>query len=367
MRSSLRSQQRLAPLGRILFVGLPLAALAFGTGCGAAAPMAPPVEATVAPAQPPGAAADAPAQAPAPPPPPPAQASRGYAPPPAPIDAHARQPSAEALAVPAMAPPAPAPPPAASPAPARPAPAGRGAVAKATPPGPAKAAPPPPKAPPPPPPRPAERAAKAPPNAPPQGVPAVPAAPLLIYVGDFQMVVEQEEMAPTLDRVIDIAESLGGYLAGRKDTSVQVRVPSARFRESLVRIEKLGEVQHRSVSADDVSEQYSDLEGRLVNLKATRHRLQEFLARAGTMADMLTVGRELERVAAEIEQIEGKMRYLRSRAAFSLVTVSLTARPKPVIKVAEKTPPPPPPPEVELPIDWLGRVTLDRLLNLRSR
>jgi hypothetical protein len=190
---------------------------------------------------------------------------------------------------------------------------------------------------------------------------------LLIYVGDYQMAVDEAEVALTLDRVIDVAESLGGYLAGRKDTMVQVRIPSARFRESLTRIEKLGDVLHRTVTADDVSEQYSDLEGRLTNLRATRQRLQEFLARSGTMADMLQVGRELERVAAEIEQIEGKMRYLRSRAAFSLVTVAVQAKPKPIVKIVETPPPPPPPREVELPIDWLKRVGLDRLLNLQSR
>lgn len=193
---------------------------------------------------------------------------------------------------------------------------------------------------------------------------------MLIYVGDYQMAVDEADLALTLDKVIDIAESLGGYLAGRKDTSVQVRIPSARFRESLLQIEKLGDVLHRTVTADDVSEQYSDLEGRLLNLRATRHRLQEFLARSGTMADMLQVGRELERVAAEIEQIEGKLRYLRSRAAFSLVTVAVQAKPKPIAKIADTPPPPPPPPpprEVDLPIDWLTRVGLDRLLNLRSR
>ncbi len=196
--------------------------------------------------------------------------------------------------------------------------------------------------------------------------PAGPSAPLLIYVGDLAMLVADETVVPkTIDTIIDLAESLGGYLAGRKDTSVQVRVPSARFRESLTLIEKIGEVTHRSVTADDVSEQYSDLEVRLTNLKATQKRLHEFLARSGTIADMLTVGQELERVSGQIEAIEGKMRFLRSRAAFSVVTVNLAVKPKQAVIVARTDPPPPPPREVALPIDWLPRVGLDTLLNLR--
>jgi hypothetical protein len=82
---------------------------------------------------------------------------------------------------------------------------------------------------------------------------------------------------------------------------------------------------------------------------------------------MLTVGRELERVAGEIEQIEGKMRFLRSRAAFSLITVTVQQKPKPVTKIVETPPPPPPPRDVSLPIEWLSRLGLDRLLNLQSR
>ncbi len=180
------------------------------------------------------------------------------------------------------------------------------------------------------------------------------------------MVVADEVVLPkTIDTIIDTAESLGGYLAGRKDTSVQVRVPSSRFRESLQLLEKLGEITHRSVTADDVSEQYSDLEVRLANLKATQKRLHEFLSRSGTIPDMLTVGRELDRVSGEIEAIEGKMRFLRSRAAFSVVTVNLSVKPKAVAVVAGVDAPPPPPREIALPIDWLPRVGLDSLLNLR--
>ena len=189
-------------------------------------------------------------------------------------------------------------------------------------------------------------------------------APLLIYTGDLSVQVEDGEVALTLDKVVELAESLGGYLAGRKDTSVQVRVPSARFRDAFSHLEKLGEVMHLSVTADDVSEQYSDLEVRLTNLRATRQRLQELLARAGGIPDVLQVERELERVAAEIEQIEGKMRFLRSRAAFSLLTVNVAVRPRTVAKVVETTPPPV---QVDLPIDWLSRIGLGRLLNLRDR
>lgn len=189
-------------------------------------------------------------------------------------------------------------------------------------------------------------------------------APMLIYVADMRVQVEEPALVRTLDRVIDIATSLGGYLAGRSNTSVQVRVPSPRFREALAAIETIGDVKNRSVTAEDVSEEFHDITVRLSNLRATQKRLQELYARASTMADVLTVERELERVGAEIDRLEGRMRYLQSRAAFSFVTV--TVEPRPGVVVAKEEPPPPPPPrrEVELPVEWLHRLGLDTLLNL---
>ncbi|MFO0760544.1 MAG: DUF4349 domain-containing protein [Byssovorax sp.] len=359
MHDLLRSPRRTGTGMRRLLVTLmmQLSMLGLSTGCGAAPPMS--ADAPVMREAPGGMAMPAP-------PPPPADAPAAAAPPPAqpapaPVAPGAAPAMYEEQAAPASAP-------------ARaPAAAGKASVAKGAPP-PAKGAPPAPAKTPPPPakaPPPAKTADKAPANdkaADKAPGPTTPAAPLLIYVGDLQMQVLEEAAIPaSIDKVIDVAETLGGYLAGRKDTSVQVRIPSAYFREGFTRIEQIAEVLHRSVTADDVSEQYSDLEVRLANLRATHKRLQEFLAKSGSIQDMLTVGRELERVAGEIEAIEGKMRFLRSRAAFSLVTVAFQVKPKPVVVVAQKDPPPPPPPPIRpisLPIPWLPKVGLDNLLNL---
>lgn len=190
-------------------------------------------------------------------------------------------------------------------------------------------------------------------------------APLLIYTGGLGMEVAEPAVIPTtIDKIIDTSESFGGYLASRSDTSVVVRVPSKHFRDALTAFEKLGEVKRRNVNAQDVSEEFHDLEVRLTNLKSVQKRLQEFLARAANVNDALTVERELERVGREIDQIEGRMRFLRARATFSTITVDLSAKPKQQI-VANGPPPPPPPRTIDLPIDWLSRVGLEALLNLR--
>ncbi len=195
-----------------------------------------------------------------------------------------------------------------------------------------------------------------------QAAQAAQPAPMLLYTADVHMTAERAEITPLLDRITDLAYSLGGYLVQRSNNMVRVRVPSARFREGLGRVEGLGEVLQRSINADDVSEEFHDLQVRLANLQAVRARLEQFLARASNVAEALQVERELERVAGEIDRIQGRMRFLSSRAAFSLVTVQVTPRPTIPLPVASPTPPRR---LLNLPVPWLDRLGLGNLLQMR--
>lgn len=215
--------------------------------------------------------------------------------------------------------------------------------------------------------------APSPDSAPKKGKEAPPAdgraASLVVYTGQLAMLTENGKMPESIDAIIDVAESLGGGLMGRRDDGVDIRVPSSQFRTALKGIEKVAPVTARSVKADDVTEQVHDLEVRLSNLKATQKRLQDFLSRAQNVNEALTVGRELERVAQEIDVIEGRVGFLRSRASFSQISVALREKPKeqPLVVV---TPPPPPPKVIppsevpNLPVPWLERLGVDPVLSI---
>lgn len=191
-------------------------------------------------------------------------------------------------------------------------------------------------------------------------------APVIIYQGDLRMVADEDAIPKTIDKIIDVAESFGGHVAGRKDQSVVIKVPSASFRDAMTAIDAMGGVVGRSITADDVSEEFNDLEVRLGNLRATRTRLQEFLVKATGINDMLTVERELERVAQEIDRIEGRLEFLRTRAAMSVISVALTAKPKVIAAVAAPPPPARPRNGIDLPIPWVGEVGIDPLLSLKK-
>jgi hypothetical protein len=67
-----------------------------------------------------------------------------------------------------------------------------------------------------------------------------------------------------------------------------------------------------------------DITARVTNSKRLEERLVALLStRTGKLEDVLAVERELARVREEIERYEGRMRFLRTRAAVSTLSVTV--------------------------------------------
>ena len=175
--------------------------------------------------------------------------------------------------------------------------------------------------------------------------------PMLIYTATLNLAVFQ--VADASKQVEVMAREVGGFLARRDDTSLVIRVPAAKFEDVIKRIEKLGDVLHRNVVAEDVTEQFMDAEVRLKNARAVRDRLQELLAKATKVDDSLAIEKELTRVGTEIETLEGKLKYLRDRVMFSTITISFQPKQSDTVK-----------PSVRIPVEWLDQLGLGRLLTL---
>ncbi len=118
---------------------------------------------------------------------------------------------------------------------------------------------------------------------------------------------------------------------------VTFRIPSETFDASLNSLSELGEVKSRQVSGEDVTEQFVDVEAQLNNLRATERQFLDIMKRAGRIEDILAVQRELSNVRSQIDQLEGRRKYLKESAAMSLVTVNLATNPSD-LPVIEKEP-----------------------------
>jgi hypothetical protein len=172
----------------------------------------------------------------------------------------------------------------------------------------------------------------------------------IIHTADVTLAVYHVEQG--LSAVDGIAHDLGGYVSLRTDQQVTVRIPRDRFDEAMRRIAALGDVLHRSITAEDVTDEYVDLELRLRNALVVRSRLEKLLQTAA-VRDAVEIEKELARVTEEIERIEGKLKLLGDRIAYSSITVSF--EPSAQQQVRRRA---------LLPFPWMNDVGLSPLLAL---
>lgn len=101
-----------------------------------------------------------------------------------------------------------------------------------------------------------------------------------------------------------------------------VRVPVDRYGEFLSGVTGLGFAESRREDAQDVTDEFVDVEARIRNNKKLEERIIEMVAeRTGKIADVLEIERELARVREEIERMEGRLRLLADRSALATITI----------------------------------------------
>jgi hypothetical protein len=163
------------------------------------------------------------------------------------------------------------------------------------------------------------------------GQPAVSLNPMLIRTGTAM--VEVDSLEQGLAQVRALAQRLGGIVGNtsitsgaeeRRQATVELRIPSASFDRAVGGLSPIGRVEQVNVSAEDVGEEYTDVSARVANARRLEARLLDLLEnRTGRLEEVLNLERELARVREEIERYEGRLRFLRTRASVSVLTVTL--------------------------------------------
>ncbi len=152
--------------------------------------------------------------------------------------------------------------------------------------------------------------------------------------------IEVDSLTVGMTAITQLARRIGGYIANTQvqtghdqthSATLEIKVPTARFDDALTGLRAIGKLESVNVTAEDVGEEYVDVNARVANARRLEQRLVELLAnRTGKLSDVLQVERELARVREEIERYEGRLRYLRAHAAVSTLSVTVH-EPLPVV------------------------------------
>jgi hypothetical protein len=173
----------------------------------------------------------------------------------------------------------------------------------------------------------------------------------VVYTGSFTLLVA--DMKAAAESTLRMAEQMGGYMQHMTDSSIVIRVPAARFDETVAGLGNIGTVTDKEVKAQDVTEEYEDLAIRLKNAKALQERLVALLAKAENVKDAIEVEREVNRVRTEIEKLEGQMNRLSGQIAYATLSVRFTQTREAPREL-----------KVSLPFPWLRELGLEHLLSI---
>lgn len=137
----------------------------------------------------------------------------------------------------------------------------------------------------------------------------------------------------TINSITSISSAYGGFvqssetwLQSDETTSgyITFKVDAENFEQAVEEIKALATIiDSESISGQDVTEEFVDLQSRLGNLEAEEAQYLQIMERAFTVEDLLLTSDYLSAVREDIEVIEGRLNYLSSRTDFSTISVSI--------------------------------------------
>jgi hypothetical protein len=152
----------------------------------------------------------------------------------------------------------------------------------------------------------------------------------IIYTAEVSLVVEDISAAQA--QVAELVRRFRGYVADSRLNEAEgqqrtgwwvVRVPVDSFDEAVEAVMQLGIPENRQSKAQDVTEEYVDLESRIAGKQQLEKRILKLLdERTGDIEDVIAVEKQLSRVREEIEQAQGRLKYLQNRTALATLTIS---------------------------------------------
>jgi PKD repeat protein len=154
-----------------------------------------------------------------------------------------------------------------------------------------------------------------------------------MIVRTSNMTIVVSDIPTAFDKITKLATVTNGWVVesnqwkenGSLLGTISIRVPADKFDSVMSSLRGMAdEVTAENTSAQDVTQEYTDLNSTLTNLQATEAQLLEIMKKAVTVDEILAVQTQLTNTRGQIETTKGRMQYLEQTSATSLITISLT-------------------------------------------
>jgi hypothetical protein len=151
----------------------------------------------------------------------------------------------------------------------------------------------------------------------------------IIYTGQVELVTE--DLASFEAKLLKLVQANKAYVAdsdiygtagSRRGGTWKVRVPVENYEAFAKAVVSFGELVSIKSESQDVSEEFYDLEARLLAKKTEEARLLKHLTEStGKLEEILAVERELSRVRTELERMQGRIRAIENLTTLTTLTI----------------------------------------------
>jgi len=128
-------------------------------------------------------------------------------------------------------------------------------------------------------------------------------------------------------------QQVGGYVSSLEATrdsgsvryaTIAIRIPPARTNLMVSWLREQGMIQSENIKAEDVSEEYYDIQARLANAKRLEARLLDMVQKnTGKLSDLVLLEEKIGEVRENIEQMEGRIRNMDHLISLATLTLNV--------------------------------------------
>ena len=159
-----------------------------------------------------------------------------------------------------------------------------------------------------------------------------------MIIRNANIILQVNELAPVMDQIVQLADNSGGYVVNSNinqganttngSASISIRIPAEGLNNILKQLKLLAtKVVQVSVSGEDITQQYVNLESQLENLNKSKSQLDKIMLGAKKTEDVLKVFQQLSDTQGRIDVLEGQIKYFKESVALSLINITLNINP----------------------------------------
>jgi hypothetical protein len=144
---------------------------------------------------------------------------------------------------------------------------------------------------------------------------------------DAYVTIQVGDVQAASDKAAQLASSLNGYVASSSfdnsgpTAAIVVRIPENNFSSAMRSLSTLGVMKAQSISSNDVTEQYVNLQAQLDSYTTEERTLLRILNSSTNVNDALDTENAIQNTQAQINEIEGQLLVMQRLVAFATINI----------------------------------------------